>query len=65
MPYKAFGNAYQHVEPASLSSNNQILTVQSAGLCATTYFTKSTTINAVDLSDDTSDFGEHLLPVTF
>ena len=49
------------VSGASLSSNNQILTSTVIGGCAITYFAKPNT-NAVDLSDDTSELGEHLLP---
>ena len=62
MPYKIDGHA--PTGGASLSSDKKILTVTSSGHCAITYFAKPTVWSHVDLSDDDSATGDHLLPVT-
>ena len=41
-----------------------VLTLTSSGHCGITYFAKPTVWAAVDLSDDDSATGDHLLPVT-
>ena len=62
MPYKIDGIA--DTGGASLSSDKKILSVSSSGHCSITYFAKPTVLAAVDLSDEDSATGDHLLPVT-
>ena len=60
LPYGRAG--YLAQGSASLSENNQLLTVSSKGYCAHTYFRYRWYVH---YGDGTNDFGDHLLSVTF
>ena len=61
LPYYIRGHISQG--GAELSSNNQVLTVKSAGNCADTYFVYFQDDYDKLLTDDHPILGEHLLPV--
>ena len=64
LPYHSSAAGHQDSGSGTLSSDDQVLTVTSRGRCGHTYFVNTPTM-VIDLTDDDSVTGEHLLQVIF